>query len=172
MFRKAILEDLQDISDIYDAIHTKEEAGNTSIGWVRKIYPTKETARASIEQKDMFVEEVDGKIVAVAKINQEQVPEYADAAWEFEVPEEQVMVLHTLVVDPRIKSHGYGRTFVSFYEKYALENGCHYLRMDTNDRNRSARKLYRELGYNEVSIVACEFNGIKGVRLVCLEKMI
>ena len=42
--------------------------------------------------------------------------------------------------------------------------------MDTNARNRAARALYKKLGYEEVSIVPCTFNGIAGVQLVCLEK--
>lgn len=48
--------------------------------------------------------------------------------------------------------------------------GCPYLRMDTNARNLRARELYAKLGYAEPGIVGRTFNGIPGVRLVCLEK--
>lgn len=172
MFRKATIQDLDRIAEIYDEIHTEDESGRTTIGWVRSIYPTRSTAEVSILKGDMFVECVDGQIVAAAKINQEQVPEYADAAWQYDVPEDQVMVLHTLVVSPKMVGFGYGPKFVEFYENYALEHGCHYLRMDTNEKNSRARALYKKLGYAEVSVVPCEFNGIPGVRLVCLEKCI
>ena len=172
MFRKACMADLDRISQIYEEIHTEEEAGRTSIGWIRAVYPIRRTAEESILAEDMFVEEDEGQIVAAARINQEQVPAYADAAWQYDAPEEQVMVLHTLVVSPSVKGKGYGTKFVAFYENYAAEHGCAYLRMDTNERNRAARKLYRNLGYTEVSIVPCTFNGIEGVNLVCLEKKI
>jgi len=59
---------------------------------------------------------------------------------------------------------------VAFYEQYALQNGCFYLRMDTNARNTRARALYKSLGYTEPDIVPCVFNGIPGVQLVLLEK--
>jgi len=170
MIRRAVMEDLDDIDAIYQDIHTGEEAGRTTIGWVRSIYPTRSTAEASIRACDMFVMEEDGKIVAAAKINQEQVPEYADCPWEADAPPEQVMVLHTLVVSPQKAGKGYGSQFVTFYEEYALAHGCPYLRMDTNERNLSARKLYAKLGYREPGVVDCVFNGIPGVRLVCLEK--
>lgn len=170
MFRKADMKDLDRITEIYDEIHTEEESGRSVTGWIREIYPTKETAKDSILKGDMFVEVQDGRIVAAAKINQEQVPVYEDAAWQYEVPEERVMVLHTLVVSPKEKEKRYGTEFVYFYERYALEHGCVYLRMDTNVRNQSARALYKKLGYKEVSIVPCVFNGIPGVQLVCLEK--
>ena len=170
MFRLATKDDIDKISEIYDEIHTAEENGDVTIGWIREIYPTRKTAEASIEKGDMFVEEDNGVIVAAAKINKEQVPEYYDAKWEFKAADEEVMVLHTLVVSPKNSGKSYGTKFVDFYEKYAVENGCPFLRMDTNAKNSNARKLYKKLGYKEIDIVPCEFNGIPGVQLVCLEK--
>lgn len=172
MFRKAELRDLDAIAAIYDRIHDNEEAGKTTIGWVRSIYPTRATALSSIQIGDMYVEEADGVIVAAAKINQEQVPEYANAHWQWEAPEDKILVLHTLVVDPEQGRGGYGKAFVAFYEDLAREMGCPYLRMDTNERNTIARQLYKGLGYHEVGFVDCKFNGIPGVRLVCLEKKV
>ena len=55
--------------------------------------------------------------------------------------------------------------------KYAVENGCPYLRIDTNELNANARSLYRKLGYKEVGIFPCEFNGLDKINLVLLEKM-
>ena len=172
MFRKAEPRDLDIISAIYDRIHDNEEAGKTTIGWVRSIYPTRATAQSSIEMGDMYVEEVDGVVIAAAKINQEQVPEYANAQWQWDAPEEKILVLHTLVVDPEKGRGGYGKAFVAFYEDMARNMGCPYLRMDTNARNTIARQLYQGLGYAEVGIVDCQFNGIPGVQLVCLEKKV
>jgi len=42
--------------------------------------------------------------------------------------------------------------------------------MDTNSRNLRARAMYKKLGYREIGIVPCVFNGIEGVQLVLLEK--
>lgn len=169
-FRLATAADLDAIAGIYDAVHAEEEAGRAVIGWDRAVYPTRSTARDAIGAGDMFVLEEDGRVVASARINQIQVPVYADAAWRHPAPDEAVMVLHTLVVDPDCAGRGHGTRFVDFYERYARERGCLYLRMDTNARNRAARALYRKLGYAEVSIVPCTFNGLPGVELVCLEK--
>lgn len=172
MFRKAVSADLNAIAAIYDAIHDREEAGISSTGWVRSIYPTRTTAQHSVEARDMFVLEEDGCIVAAAKINQIQGEEYTRATWNYDVPSCKVMVLHTLVVSPAVAGQGYGTRFVSFYEDYAAQHNCPYLRLDTNARNSTARALYKKLGYTEVSIVPCVFNGIEGVELVCLEKRI
>ena len=118
----------------------------------------------------MFVCERDGHVVAAAKINKEQVDVYADGRWEFEADDEEIMVLHTLVVSPSVQTSGIGKEFVKFYEEYALAEGCPYLRMDTNERNKRARAFYKGAGYKEIGMVPCVFNGIDGVQLVLLEK--
>lgn len=171
--RKAVLEDIPHIAAIYDHILTQEEQGRASIGWIRGVYPTEQTARASLEAGTLFVLERDGAVAAAAKLDQTQVPEYANAPWRHpDAPEDQVMVLHTLVVDPAFAGRGCGTQFVAFYEQYAREHGCPYLRMDTNAKNAAARRLYAGLGYWEAGIVPCVFNGIPNVQLVCLEKFL
>lgn len=167
--RKAEATDILAISAIYEDIHTLEEAGETSIGWIRKVYPTEQTACAALERGDLFVL-VDGDVVGAAIINRIQVDVYAGAPWKYPADDEQVMVLHTLVISPKAARKGYGSRFVQFYEQYAREHNSPFLRMDTNVRNLRARAMYRKLGYEEIAIVPCVFNGIEGVQLVLLEK--
>ena len=171
VIRKGAAADIPQIAAIYDRIHTREEAGQSAVGWVRDIYPTRATAQAALDAGELFVLEHGGAVAAAARINQIQVPEYANARWQhLPAPAEQVMVLHTLVVDPLQGGRGLGTAFVRFYEEYAREKGCPYLRMDTNVKNTRARRLYAHLGFREAGVVPCVFEGITGVELVCLEK--
>ena len=172
MIRKATAADLDGIEIIYERIHCAEEKGEVTTGWQRNIYPTRETAKAALERDDLFVQIDNGAIVGTAIINQVQVDVYEGASWEYDVPAEQVTVLHTLVIDPLEKGKGYGKTFVEYYEQYAREHGCPYLRMDTNERNVNARAFYKKLGFREIDVRPCLFNGIAGVNLVLLEKRI
>ena len=170
MIRRATKNDISQIAKIYDKILELEEKGKAHIGWKRNIYPTEKTAQDAFMKNELFVLEEDGRILAAARINQEQVPEYTYGHWTYAAPDSEIMVLHTLVVDPDASGYGIGSKFVRFYEELALECGCHYLRMDTNQINTAARALYKKLGYSEIGVVPCAFNGIPGVQLVCLEK--
>lgn len=171
MIRLATEQDISAIAHIYDAILTKEEQEPTTVvGWLRGVYPTEQTARDSLTKNELYVMEEQGRIVAAAKINQEQVPEYVNCPWRFDAPPEQVLVIHTLVVDTSLQGRGYATAFIAYYEEMARRMNCPYLRMDTNSHNIPARKLYQQLGYWEPGIVDCVFNGIPGVHLVCLEK--
>lgn len=170
--RKATKDDIDRVVNVYSDVHTAQEKGLVCCGWIRDVYPTIETAKKSYERDDLFVLEVDGEICGTAIINKIQLEEYKDAPWKYKGCDDEVMVLHTLAISPKAGRKGYGKKFVDFYEKYALENNCRYLRMDTNSKNTIARALYKSLGYIETDVVDCNFNGIPGVKLILLEKKI
>ena len=169
--RKATKEDIQAIAGIYDEIHDREAAGETTTGWLRDVYPTQATAEASVDRDDMFVQEDEqGNVVGTAIINRNQVDCYADGDWEYPAADDEVMVIHTLIISNQEGRRGSGYEFLQFYENYARENNCPYLRLDTNARNAAARAFYEKHGYKEIGIVPTVFNGIPGVDLVLIEK--
>ncbi|MCR4740872.1 MAG: GNAT family N-acetyltransferase [Lachnospiraceae bacterium] len=187
IIRKATEADLDAIEKIYDDIHTAEERGEVTIGWDRAIYPVRKTAEAALKRGDLFVLEdskipgegrisetgeplEESDILGTGIINNVQVDSYEKASWEYDVPDEKVCVLHTMVISPAVGRRGYGKKFVKYYEDYAKTNGFPELRLDTNARNKRAREMYKKLGYKEVGIVPTVFNGIEGVDLVLLEK--
>ena len=170
MIRKATRADLPAVATLYEHIHEAEQAGRMTIGWVPGIYPVPATAEAALAHGDLFVDEEDGVLRAAGIVNQLQLGVYADGHWTLPAPDDRVMVLHTLVVEPSIVRGGIGRSFVAFYEERARRSGCTVLRLDTNERNTAARAMYARLGYHECDVVPCDFNGITGIRLVLLEK--
>ena len=170
MIRKAIWSDLDAVEQLYNEIHDAEETGIITTGWLRGVYPSRESARAALERDDLFVLEEDGKTLGSGIINQIQVDVYEGAPWEFNVPDQQVCVLQTLVISPAEFGKGYARSFLAFYEECAREHRCSELRIDTNARNAAARAMYKKHGYKEIGIVPTVFNGIPGVNLVLLEK--
>ena len=172
MIRKAEIRDLDAIDGLYREIHDAEAAGLITTGWIRDIYPTRATAEAALTRNDLFVLEEDGHILGSGIINQIQMDVYEGAPWKHQAPDDQVCVLHTLVISPAARGKGYGRSFIRFYESYALQHGCTELRIDTNERNLAARAMYNKYGYQEIAVVPTTFNGIEDVHLVLLEKQI
>ena len=170
LIRKAAAADTAAVVALFDAIHTEEETGRTTTGWLRDVYPTVKVVETGLSRADLYVMEEDGAVIAACRINAEQVDCYFGAPWLYEAAPEQVLVLHTLVVDPRQKGRGYGTAFITYYEDLARKRGCTVVRIDTNARNEKARRLYARLGYREAATVPTVFNGIPGVGLVLLEK--
>ena len=183
IIRKATAEDIPAIVAIYDEIHTREEAGEVTTGWLRGVYPVQKTAEDAVARGDMYVQVVidddaagsdsvvaDGRVVGTAILNQLQVDVYADGEWQYPAEDSEVMVIHTLIISRKTDLKGLGSDFLAYYEAFALEHGCKYLRLDTNARNAAARAFYKRRGYTEIGIVPTVFNGIPGVDLVLIEK--
>ncbi|MBE6046001.1 MAG: GNAT family N-acetyltransferase [Clostridiales bacterium] len=183
IIRKATAEDIPAIAAIYDEIHTREEAGEVTTGWLRGVYPVQKTAEDAVARGDMYVQVVsgddaagsdsvvaDGRVVGTAILNQLQVDVYADGEWQYPAEDSEVMVIHTLIISRKTDLKGLGSDFLAYYEAFALEHGCKYLRLDTNARNAAARAFYKRHGYTEIGIVPTVFNGIPGVDLVLIEK--
>ena len=168
--RKATEHDIDAVGRIYLNVHAAEAAGITHTGWQPAVYPLRTTAESALARGDLYVMTDGCDTVAAAIINRIQVDVYAGAAWDYDARDDEVLVLHTLAVDPAYAGRGYGTAFVAYYEDMARTLGCKVLRMDTNAINTPARRLYAKLGYREADTVPCVFNGIAGVKLVLLEK--
>ena len=120
MIRKATMQDIDAVAQIYEAVHDAEEAGALCIGWDRSVYPVRQTALAALAREDLFVEEEEGAVVAAAIINQTQVPEYALCPWEYPAQENEVMVLHTPGGGPALQRPGLRNGLCSLFTKSML----------------------------------------------------
>ena len=170
MIRRATEADTEAVEKLYDDIHTAEEMGTLTTGWIRGVYPVRATAEMAVKRKELFVLEDDGSIRGAGIINGVQDESYRQTNWQYPAADTQVCVLHTLVISPAHSGRGYGRAFLRFYEQYARETGRMALRLDTNVKNTAARAMYAKHGYREIGIVPTQFQGIPDVKLVLLEK--
>ena len=74
IIRKATEQDLHAVADIYSEIHSAEESGTLSIGWIRDIYPTEKTAKLALEREDLFVQEEDLEQALYTSMRNTHVP--------------------------------------------------------------------------------------------------
>ena len=171
MIRKAAANDIPRITEIYkNVIHSDTNMTR----WSEDVYPTADTACKALTRGDLFVYEDDaaGRVLATAIINQIQGDAYSKCSWRFPAADNEVMVLHTLAVDPEASHKGIGKQILKFYEEYALDKGCKVLRMDTGKQNTIARGFYEKSGFIESGLIHGTVNGIDDTWLIMLEKKI
>lgn len=170
LFRAGTAADLDAAEGIYRAVFDRQTRGADYTNWLPGVYPVRATAEQALEAGSFYVMEEAGRVGAVATLNHVQLPEYDRAEWRVPAEGEEVLVIHTLCVDPAWSGRGAGAAFVAFAEEEGRRRGCKVMRFDTYEGNLPARRLYGCLGYREAGIVDCLFLDGRRKNLVLFEK--
>ena len=171
MIRPANPQDLPAIAAIYEAILAEEDARPVSFtNWQRGKYPTVDTARAALEAGTLFTAEENGEVYGCVNLNGEQLPEYADIPWQYAAQDNEVGVIHTLVIHPAWSGKGKARELVAFCEKTCRRQGRTVMRLDTWEGNLPANRMYPALGYRFAGAAEFFFMGFIHETLNCYEK--
>ena len=117
MIRKAILKDVNSIEDTYNE-HFQYELNHTAFTVFKKgVYPTKDDAERAIYAGALFVYEENGTIVGSIIIDKVQPIEYATIPWKEKLSEDEVMVIHLLMVRPSMSGKGIASSLIKLLNK-------------------------------------------------------
>ena len=159
MIRKATKADIESISALYEKAINYEDTHIKYTSWQKGIYPTSDTARAGVEKDSLFVLEENGRVVAAVILNHKQPPEYRNATWSVSPSYKEILVIHTLCVDPEYSGSGIGTLLVTFIKQYAAELNCLTVRLNTTSRNEPAKHLYEKNGFRIADTKKILLNG-------------
>lgn len=170
--RIATAADLDGIEALYSAVLDDQEQNTNFTNWQRGSYPTRQTAEGALAAGTLYVQEDGGQLVGCAIFNHEQLPEYSAIDWAFPGEGAQVLVIHTLCIDPAASGRGYARAMVAYAETLGRSLGCTTLRLDTYEGNIPARSMYTKLGYRCAGATEFFFQGYIRETLVLFEKVL
>jgi ribosomal protein S18 acetylase RimI-like enzyme len=114
------------------------------------IYPSKAILNADIENRQMHLIEVEGRVAGLIVINEGQSPEYAGVAWEYGG---RAAVVHRLTIHPHYQRHRLASYLMDFAEEMAAAENYDCIRLDAFTRNPAAFNLYENRGYRRAGIV-------------------
>lgn len=150
LFRLAKKDEFESLRKFYWNLIDEMRGQSDKIGWKKGIYPTDEFLRESLDKKEMYVLEENGKICASAIINSDYNEGYADIPWSFDCREDEVLIPHALAVSPSLQGRGIGKLFVKEIISLAKKQGKKAMRLDTLGTNTAAQKLYLACGFKFV----------------------
>ncbi len=169
MIRKATQNDINSVADIYDRLIDYESKTVSYTGWKKGVYPTSHEPETTVPLGTMYVCEENGKVLASMIINSNQADAYREMPWKYKACDENVLVIHTLCVDPEEKGKGIGSAMVGFAKEYAVQNGFEVIRIDTGVTNLPAQKMYEKLGFEKVGTKHVMHHGVLPIELLYLE---
>ncbi|MGG3564392.1 GNAT family N-acetyltransferase [Neobacillus rhizosphaerae] len=161
-------EDLGSIIDLFEAC--KKVLLMKGIFQWDDQYPNKEYLEWVVNEKEMYVYRVDGKVMGAMVLNEWQLPEWQEVKWS--EPEGKVLILHSFCVQPSAQRTGYGGKMLEFVEAFAKEKGYAGIRLDAFSGNPSALKFYETRGYIKKGEIFISTKPLGHETYYCYEKII
>lgn len=150
--------DVDELENLFNDLIDNLNANTNYPGWVKGIYPTRETAIHGIEQNNLFVLKVDGKIAGTITLNHEPEAVYENAKWLIDAKDNEVIVIHTFAVHPDFKNQGIAYKLMEFAKEYSMEHKMKSIRLDVTIQNKPAISLYEKCGYRYIDTVDLGLN--------------
>lgn len=111
-------------------------------------YPSKQIFVRDTERSELYVLEVDGKIIGTVVVSILMDEEYRSIAWL--TPNKNNVYIHRLSIDPNFQGKGYAQRLMDFAETKARQNGCPSVRLDTFSQNPRNQRFYEARGYQRL----------------------
>ena len=158
MIIKGTTDDLDELERLYDNLNSYLEFSTNYPGWAKGIYPIRETAVNGIQNDNLFVLKINHEIAGSIILNHEPEKAYAQLTWGIEADYRDVIVIHTLVVNPKYIKSGVGKQLMDFAKRYSIEHTMKTIRLDVSIHNTPAISLYEKCGYTYVGTVDLGLN--------------
>lgn len=173
IIRKVEESDLQYVDDIYNVIFDYQEKHKNYINWEKGLYPTLNHAKTVCANSELYVGYEDEFCCGSAiPFNQKQLPEYTEIPWTYSANDNEIFVIHTLVIRPSLKGAGKGKAFVEYAENFARDMKCKAMHHDTYEGNIPAIKLYLGMDYRIAGSTQFFFMNLIQEKLICFEKQL
>lgn len=152
--RKATRKDTDELEKLYDDLNDYMASTVNYPGWLKGIYPIRETAAEGIAQGSLFVAEDNGRIIGSIILNHIPEKAYDQVKWLIDADDyNQIFVVRTLVVHPAYLRKQVGSTLMHFAVYHAMRSHIKSIRLDVSTGNTPAIDLYRKLGYQFIGTV-------------------
>ena len=166
MIRKAIKDDLHRIIEITKACAVFMISNNI-FQW-NEHYPNIETFENDVLNENLYVLEVNNKLIGCLVISHEMDEFYKKVKWQ--VPSFNNIYLHRLAVDPSFQKKGYAKQLMTFSFEYAKVNNIKSIRLDTFSGNPFNNIFYSNLGFDKLEKIY--FRKQSDKPFYCFEKVL
>jgi len=146
LIRKAILNDVKNIFDVYlNAVTKLKKEG---IEQWDEIYPDINTVKNDVQKGEMYVMVINGHIAAAGVIN-DYTEDYENGNWKYD----DYRVIHRLCVNTYYQNMGFGKKMLEYIEDEIKKMGFKSVRIDVFPKNTVAVNMYENAGYKCVGRV-------------------
>ena len=168
MLRLAKEKEIYKILEIYNDIIDYEKNNIIYTGWEKDEYPNLSTIKNAIINNEMYVYE-DDVIYGSVILNSKMPKEYNNIKWKVQASQKEVLIIHTLSIDPKFKNQGLGKYMIQLILEFAKTNNYKTIRLETSENNVPAYRLYEKMGFEYIEKIDIVYGKIVYHNMKCYE---
>ena len=151
--RIATIEEFENIRGFYHYITDWLDTVHYGPGWKKDIYPSPEELTDALNNKQLWVYEINGEYAGGMIINSVPNDGYSQVNWNVDCEDDEVTLIHALGVKPEYQGRGIASEMVKHAINLAKTKKHKALRLDVLQGNLPAERLYPKLGFVFVDTV-------------------
>ena len=145
--------DIDELELLYNNLNDYLAVQTNYPGWIKGIYPIRETAVLGIEEGNLYVIKEGDNIIGSVILRQKPEPAYSNADWGVKLDYKDIIVIYTLAVHPDYLRKGIGKKLIEFIIQYSKELNIKAIRLDVYKENIPAISLYKKYGFQYIDTV-------------------
>ena len=149
MIRKATLNDIDTIIEITKAC-AKHMVAQGIYQW-NEHYPNKAAFEKDIERNELYVLEIETKIIGCIVVSTQMDDEYILVNWL--TPNRNNIYIHRLAIHPNYQNRGYAQQLMDFAENFAKTHKHPSVRLDTFSQNKRNQQFYEQRNYEKLNAI-------------------
>ncbi|MBJ6369476.1 GNAT family N-acetyltransferase [Snuella sedimenti] len=146
MIRKGTSDDIHAIINITAACAT-HMINNHIYQW-NASYPNKEGFKKDVTRGELYVMEVDTKVIACITLSDLMDAVYLPVSWL--TPNKNNLYVHRLAVHPEHQGKGHAQKLMDFAKTFAIKNNYSSIRLDTFSQNPKNLNFYELRGFKRL----------------------
>lgn len=135
--RKGTQKDIDELSALYDELNDYLEHHINYPGWRKGIYPAREDAVCGIEEGNLFVAVIEGKIAGTVILRHRPEKGYELVDWKNHFDYSEIFTIYTFAVHPQFLGNGIGKKIMEFILEYAAQMKMKAVRLDVYEKKYS-----------------------------------
>lgn len=145
--RVANTEDYATVRDFYYSLIDAMDNAMYKPGWKKDVYPTQEFLIQSIQNKELYIAEINETIAGCMVVNHKYNEGYNTIRWSIQVNDSELFVIHALGVHPHHAGKGLAKQMVLEVIRIAQEKEIKTIRLDVLEGNIPAERAYTKTGF-------------------------
>ena len=160
--RKLSFDDKDDLYALFTELIDSLDQGLNYAGWKKGVYPTLDHADKGLAEDNIYgcFTKEDGRLVGCMRLCFDMEEHFNTCGWEL-LPQEEVLMLRTVISSPSYRGSGVGKSMVAFAIDFARKHKkCRAIRFNTSGQNVPANYIYTRMGFKRYYSILQPYRGL------------